>query len=73
MKIACFKKGQKFFALKNFFKFPKRITENIINDLEEKINNLLEKLALMQTEFELNQNLSSEQTQLLQDQLKGFF
>ena len=27
----------------------------------------------MQTEFELNKNVANEQTQLLQDQLKGFF
>ena len=49
----------------------KRITENIISELEEKINTLLEKLALMQTEFDFNKTEASDQIRMLKDQLRG--
>ena len=77
MRSAFFRNGWKFSIF--FLKFlifafsKKRITESIISELEEKINNLLEKLALMQTEFDFNKTEASEQIRLLKDQLRGNF
>jgi hypothetical protein len=69
---ACSKSGCKitqYFVLINSNK--NRITENIISELEEKINSLLEKLALMQTQFDFNQTEASDQIRMLKDQLRG--
>lgn len=43
----------------------------IITDLENKINETLEQLALVQTQLELNQNQSEIHLERLKQQLRG--
>lgn len=43
----------------------------IISDLENKMNETLEQLALVQTQLEMNQNQSQIQIERLKQQLKG--
>ena len=43
----------------------------VISDLENKINETLEQLALVQTQLELNQNQSEIHLERLKQQLRG--
>ena len=54
----------------SFFKNLRESTM-IISDLENKMNETLEQLALVQTQLELNQNQSQIQVERLKQQLKG--
>ena len=44
----------------------------IVTDLESKMNETLEQLALVQTQLEMNQNQSQVQIERLKQQLRGF-
>lgn len=52
-----------------FFFF--RESENVITDLENKIDKTLEELAIVQTELEDNKNKSQEQMERLKQKLNG--
>ena len=48
-----------------------RESENVITDLENKIDKTLEELAIVQTELEDNKNKSQEQMERLKQKLNG--
>ena len=50
-----------------------RESENVITDLENKIDKTLEELAIVQTELEDNKNKSQEQMERLKQKLNGIF
>ncbi len=48
-----------------------RNSENLIKDLEDKIDSTLEELAIVQTELEDNRNKAQENIERLKQHLKG--